>query len=342
VDVNTGAVSQLASFYAFEPSFSGGVRVAVGDIAGMGRDDIIVGADAGGGPRVRVLSLNGSTVAPIAGPLGDFFAFEPGFHGGVRVAAGNLGGTAANADDVVVAAGPGGGPRVRVLAADGSVLQDYFAMPLTSTAGVNVSVVSTWGTAQIQTDADPGDVSQRFAPLNHAAAAAALQSASPLGSAAVFSTLFANPAFTTALAANGVAPGTLFGNGVLDTSALAGPVATGFTTAITNVFGMAPLQNAVFITAFNTADSATTSPVLGATQNVGIGLFNTIGAGRTVSRRPVSACRRWERPVSARPASGRCSGRTRCRRSARSRRSAPRAPDSGLTGSSTTAWVAPR
>src|SRR5262249_16954224 len=65
------------SFYAFSPSFTGGVRVALGDVAGDGTPDVIAAAGPGGGPHVRV--FNGKTGQQINGPLGSFYAYGAGF-----------------------------------------------------------------------------------------------------------------------------------------------------------------------------------------------------------------------------------------------------------------------
>src|SRR5438094_287205 len=90
------------------------------------------GAVAGGTPLVEVDRPGG--------PLGDFFAFEDSFRGGVRVAAGDVDGNAANGDELIVGAGPGGGPRVIAFRSDGSVFTDFFALPPDFNGGVNVSV----------------------------------------------------------------------------------------------------------------------------------------------------------------------------------------------------------
>jgi hypothetical protein len=42
------------SFFAYASTFTGGVRVALGDINGDGNMDVITGAGPGGGPQVNV------------------------------------------------------------------------------------------------------------------------------------------------------------------------------------------------------------------------------------------------------------------------------------------------
>jgi len=130
------------SFFAYAPSFKGGVRVAIGDVNGDGSPDIITGAGAGGGPQVDVYNVNNSTGA--VSLQTSFFAFdEPFFAGGVYVAAGDTNDD--GFDDVVVGAGAGGGPRVQVYAGSAtglvtsSTLNDFFAYSLAFTGGVVVA-----------------------------------------------------------------------------------------------------------------------------------------------------------------------------------------------------------
>jgi hypothetical protein len=86
---------------AFRPfdDYGGALHVALaGDVNGDGAEDIVIGAGAGGGPRVVVLD-------PRTGErFGDWFAFESSFRGGVTVAVD--GGT------LLVGSGPGGAPVV--------------------------------------------------------------------------------------------------------------------------------------------------------------------------------------------------------------------------------------
>ena len=70
----------LLSLEAF-PGFQGGVYVALADVNSDNSLDVIVGAGEGGAPSVAV--FNGKTGEVIT----SFFAYAPGFRGGVRVAA---------------------------------------------------------------------------------------------------------------------------------------------------------------------------------------------------------------------------------------------------------------
>jgi hypothetical protein len=70
---------EIRGFFAYHPSFSGGVRVATTDFNNDGLVDIITGAGPGGGPHVRI--LRGDNLQELAG----IFAYHPAFGGGVYV-----------------------------------------------------------------------------------------------------------------------------------------------------------------------------------------------------------------------------------------------------------------
>ena len=151
VKVYNAATGSLA--YDLHPfgSFSGGVRVAVGDVNGDGTPDIIAGAGPGGGPQVVV--YDGTTGQIIR----SFYGLASGFTGGVFVAAGDI-----NADgfaDVIVGADAGGGPQVAVFSGkDGSLLQSFYALSPSFSGGVRVAAgdVNGDGRTDIVAAAGPG------------------------------------------------------------------------------------------------------------------------------------------------------------------------------------------
>ncbi|QVL32212.1 DUF4331 family protein [Telmatocola sphagniphila] len=187
-DGNTGQQLKgtIGSFYAFPPSFTGGVNVAVADLNNDGHADIIVSQESGGsevrvfdgatgalletldpfggfqgGARVAAADVNGDGTpdiiigaGPSAGPrvvvysgltttqLYSFYAFDSGFTGGVYVAAGDLANSSTNAD-IVVGAGPGAGPNVVVLngaSPTSTPIASFYAYDPAFTGGVRVAV----------------------------------------------------------------------------------------------------------------------------------------------------------------------------------------------------------
>jgi hypothetical protein len=155
--------SPVAQFLAFAPTFTGGVFVSVGNFdtandisTGCQRNDIVVGADAGGGPHVQIFrnaTVGGTCLSPgpvaiAATPLASFFAFPPAFTGGVRVAAADVGWGNSEIAELIVGAGAGGGPHVRIFRlsfTSAGVLPveiaSFFPYPVTFTGGVYVGTV---------------------------------------------------------------------------------------------------------------------------------------------------------------------------------------------------------
>ncbi|MBN9522897.1 right-handed parallel beta-helix repeat-containing protein [bacterium] len=128
-----GGAGELASFLAFDGNLRGGATVAFARDA-AGAPVIVAGAGVGDPPRVRTFAADTKQL------LADVPAFEPGFTGGVYVAAGNVFGPAAGSQ-VVVGAGPGGGPRLRVLGLDGAERADVFAAVDTLRNGLTVGAM---------------------------------------------------------------------------------------------------------------------------------------------------------------------------------------------------------
>jgi hypothetical protein len=155
---DTGQVR--TDFFAFDPAFKGGVRVAMGDVNNDGRDEIVVAAGPRGdgthvGPLVRV--FDGKTGMALPGPLGSFHAYDASFQGGVFVAVGDVNGD--GRADIITGAGEGGSPVVSVWnGLDGRLLNSFYASAPSFTGGVRVAAgdVDGDGRAEIITGAGAG------------------------------------------------------------------------------------------------------------------------------------------------------------------------------------------
>jgi hypothetical protein len=159
----TGAL--IATIDEVYPGFTGGLRVATGDVNNDGVPDVVTGAGAGGGPHVKVFDGAGLQTG-ITRTLREFFAYDFLFGGGVNVGVGDVNGDGLG--DVITGAGPSGGPHVKAFSgADGTtLLANFFAYDVNFPGGVNVAAADVGGdnggsaggrgNAEIVTGAGPG------------------------------------------------------------------------------------------------------------------------------------------------------------------------------------------
>jgi lipoprotein-anchoring transpeptidase ErfK/SrfK len=137
--------SFLGSFVAYDLAYKGGVNVAACDVDGDGTNDIVTGAAWNGGPHVRIFTAMGTITNP------GFFAFDSSFTGGVNIACGDV--TGDGIGDIVVGAGLGGGPNVKVFSADGTLITEVFIDSATKNTGAAIALgdIDTDGVQEILT-----------------------------------------------------------------------------------------------------------------------------------------------------------------------------------------------
>jgi 6-phosphogluconolactonase (cycloisomerase 2 family) len=86
-DPATGAVMQVGpGFLAYDAGFTGGARVAATTDPG-GSLLVVTGVGSGGGPHVKVFRVTDLATGAVVQLGGGFFAYDPGFAGGVNVGA---------------------------------------------------------------------------------------------------------------------------------------------------------------------------------------------------------------------------------------------------------------
>ncbi len=130
--------------------FRGGATLAYGDVDPRNTgQELITGAGPGGGPHVRVFDTDNKLRS-------QFFAFPESFRGGFDLATGDLNGD--GIDEIIVGAGPGGGPQIRAFKFDGTLMAQFFAYAESFRGGVSVAAADLDGDGidEIITGAGPG------------------------------------------------------------------------------------------------------------------------------------------------------------------------------------------
>jgi hypothetical protein len=140
---------KIKEFQPYDGLFKGEISLAVTDLDGDGVKEIITGAGQGGGPHVRVFNKDGKPL------IGGFFAYDKNFRGGVRVAVMDLEGD--GSQEIITAAGIGGGPHIRVFNKDGKpLIGGFFAYDKNFRGGVSLAVGDINGNGQKEIITAPG------------------------------------------------------------------------------------------------------------------------------------------------------------------------------------------
>lgn len=134
--IANGTGVMKASFWAFSPTFKGGVTVAAADVTGEGQAEAIVAPVGGSGPLVRVNrayapSSNGTGVAYTY-----FIPFDAGL---INIAAGDFDGNGRS--EIAVSLRAGSTPTVRVFnGLTGALLKQFDAYSTSFRGGVNLGI----------------------------------------------------------------------------------------------------------------------------------------------------------------------------------------------------------
>jgi hypothetical protein len=156
-DGKTDFTSQV--FAAYNTGFRGGVHVATGNFDGnpLTPDSLVTAAGPGGGPHVIIWNTqqNADGTIVVTGIRQQFMAFDPRFIGGVNITCGDLDGD--GRAELICAAGPGGGPDVRIYSPDATgqlvLVHEFFAYAASFRGGVTVASGQGYNTpVQLQQD----------------------------------------------------------------------------------------------------------------------------------------------------------------------------------------------
>ncbi|MCX6785494.1 MAG: S8 family serine peptidase [Candidatus Komeilibacteria bacterium] len=140
---------EQGNFLAYDKNFLGGVDLASADLNNDGQKEIITGAGTGGGPQVRIFKSDGQVI-------GQFFAYDKKFNGGINIAAGDLDG-----DGVVeIITAPLGklASQIKIFDSAGKLKSQFLAYDKNFLGGVNLALsdINADGIKEIVTAPGPG------------------------------------------------------------------------------------------------------------------------------------------------------------------------------------------
>lgn len=121
----------IRSFPVFSSKSRAGVNVTVGDFQGNGFPNIVVALRRGAGPQILSYTPTGRKIDP------GFFAYVKNFRGGVNLTSGDVDGD--GKDEIITAAGPGGGPHVAAFRPNGTKIYQIFPYDQSFRSGLSIA-----------------------------------------------------------------------------------------------------------------------------------------------------------------------------------------------------------
>lgn len=118
-------------FFPYGGNMTGGLTVAMCNVSGDEKKEIIVGTGRGALPRVLVFDAKGKQ-------LWSFYAYPKSFRGGISVGCGDVIGDAES--EIITAPLKGGGPHVRVFSKKGTEVTSFFSYGKGFRGGVSLSI----------------------------------------------------------------------------------------------------------------------------------------------------------------------------------------------------------
>ncbi len=131
VDLRSVDGTSIAIFPAYADTYTGGIKVALGDVTGQGHDSVVTGTGLGGGPQVRVFTTTGALVS-------QFFAYDSTSRQGVDVATGDIDGD--GTDEIVTSVGGSVSHDIIAYSYRGLAKVRFTASQFSATASLRVAV----------------------------------------------------------------------------------------------------------------------------------------------------------------------------------------------------------
>lgn len=126
----------LKRFLAFDKKLRGGVNIAVSDLDGDGKGEIIVASASGGNGQVKIFDATGKLKK-------QFLVDSKYWRGGLSLAAGDLDGK--GEPEIVVSYGAGSEPQVKIFTTGGKLVSAFLAYEKKFRGGVKVAVANLDG-----------------------------------------------------------------------------------------------------------------------------------------------------------------------------------------------------